>query len=214
DTFFQNYGAGSDERSSASALGRSYLRECIAELLRAHPRISGVGCSGETLRSIPGSPPGEIARAVFLDGIRASGRKAYLFIHLSAAGSLKAMAAPQDIEIVREVEAPAALLGAQPDVAASTRSSCVSIPRLELFPSPPTAARTGDLMRRTAASFPAGFVLDGFDARSVARKGSHLLARESFLTEIFGLCSWDPGLDDVAWRALWPGRGAPDGPAT
>lgn len=67
-------------------------------------------------------------------------------------------------------------------------------------------------MRRTAASFPAGFVLDGFDARSVARKGSHLLARESFLTEIFGLCSWDPGLDDVAWRALWPDLGAQTAP--
>ena len=204
DAFFQNYGARPEERSSASALGRSYLRECIVELLRAHPRIAGVGISGETLRAAPGSPPEEIARAVFLDGIRASGRKAYLFVHLSAAESLKGLAAPQDIEVLREVEAPATLLGPRPGDAVPARSTCVSIPRHEILPSPPTAARTAVLMRRAASSFPAAFVLDGFDSRSAATRGSHRLARESFLTGVIGLSAWDPGLDDGAWSALWP----------
>jgi hypothetical protein len=59
-------------------------------------------------------------------------------------------------------------------------------------------------MRWAAASFPGGFVLDGLDAKSIARRGSHLLARESFLTGVLGRCAFEPGLEEGAWTALWP----------
>jgi hypothetical protein len=207
ESFFQSYASGREDRSPLSTLARSYMRECIAELLKAYPQVTGIGVTQEALSWAPPGKAEEVIRSVFLDGIRASGRKAFLFITASAALRIGKLAVPPDIEVLQETDlSPSLLLAPDPPRAQAGGVGPAPCGRLQLrllTPTAPLLDASTVWVERGAAAAPKAILLDLFGPQVLASANDALLRRESFIAACIGLSAFDPGLRESSWRTLW-----------
>jgi hypothetical protein len=210
DAFLRHYAATAEDRQPLSPLSQSFLRECLAETLKAYPQVAGIGVTAEALRNVPAADREGFARSVFIEGIRTSGKKAYLFLAADAAAQLPNLTALPGIEVIREVElAPAALLageGAERGRAAADGSRvqvCARVSTAESCPAPPPPERCAELVARLAGAGTRGLIADLFDAEPAAAAGGHLAAREGYLASALGLAAFTPEPGEDRWQALW-----------
>jgi hypothetical protein len=206
DSFFRAYAAGREDRAPGSSLSKAYMRECVAEVLRAYPEITGIAVTADAIAWAPPGKAEEIVRAVFLEGIRASGRKAFLLISAAAAPLVGKLAVPSDIEVIEETDLPPSLLLSaeppRPQAAGSGPAPCGRLPLPLLLASPPLLDASALWVGRAAAAAPKAILLDLFDARVLSGKDV-LLRRESFTAACLGLSAFEPGLREASWRLLW-----------
>jgi hypothetical protein len=217
ESFFRSYAAGREDRAPLSALARSYARECIAELLKAYPQVAGIGVAEEALRAVPPAKAEEIVRSVFLDGIRASGRKAFLFISAPAAARIGKLAVPPDIEVLQETDLPPSLfLSAdppRPPAGGPGAAPCGRLPLPLLAPAAPLVDAARAWVERAAATAPRAILVDLFDAGILGGGKEALIRRDAFTAACLGISAFDPGLTEASWKALWdeafgPGSGS------
>lgn len=207
--FSRSYAGGKEEHSS-SPLSRSYLKECISEFLQAYPQVRGVEVTAESLAGVPPGDVDEFARAVFVEGLRASGADATLYISADAAPLLKRINMP-GIEVIREVE-----LGPSPGAPPADKSSELASGRIErraLSPSWSSPAWCIAFLEKARKTTPGAFSVDLFDSSASAGGSPPLFKGESLAALSFGLSAFEPPFEDASWTAWWKdmagGSGAP-----
>ncbi|MGQ9592350.1 MAG: hypothetical protein ACUVYA_18890, partial [Planctomycetota bacterium] len=204
--FVQRYATSWRDADLSSALGRSYLAECVASLHKTYPELAGVGLSVESLEEIDPGERAEFARATFGNGIRAGGRHSILFLEEGAAALLEGVSFPAEVAVVAEVRSGSTLAAAL----ASRRSDAASGPSWKLCAALPTRVATPVLPGLENAL---GAILE--IERSLARDGilielaspallrPYFEARQRLFATFYGLSAFDPPIDASTGAFFW-----------
>jgi hypothetical protein len=203
--FLRSYGTPGADEASRESLSQSFLRECITELLRSYPQLLGVGVSNDSLVGRPAAKVDDFVRNVHVEGIRASGRSATLFV-ASDVSSLLAKLGSSGVEVLREVNLTPSLAAVDArgaPVGNATAKLCGRLPLQSLFPSWPTPERCAAILDAARTVTPNGFTIDLFSSSASVAQGSYLLEREGLLAACFGLSASQPPLEPASWAAMW-----------
>ncbi len=203
--FLRNYEIPGADAASHESLVRAFHAECIAELLRSYPQLRGVGIARETLSGRVPRDAGDLVRSVFVEGIRASGRGATLFISSEAGGLIEKLNSA-GIDVLREVELPLPPDGTSPRPVSSGAGRgglCARIPLGRLCPSLPSLAASAAFLQAANPMTPSGFTINLFASPVSAGASAYALEREALIASGFGLSAFQPPLEAASWKAMW-----------
>lgn len=204
--FVQRYATSRGEADLNSALGRSYVAECVASLLKTYPELAGVGVGGEALEDVHPEERADFARATFGNGIRSAGRRAILFLEESAAAALEGVSFPAEVSVVAEVRHGSALAAALSSrrsgaANASTWKLCAALPVRVASPVLPGLENAlGAILEIERSLAPEGILIE---LSSPAGLRPHFDARNRLFGTFYGLSAFDPPIDASTGAFFW-----------
>ncbi|MBI4607214.1 MAG: hypothetical protein HY721_35060, partial [Planctomycetes bacterium] len=206
--FQKHYGVSAADAATMASLEHAYLRECIAELLRAFPRLRGVGPARGALEGLRRPEAEELLGAGFAEGLKTSGGKATLYIEAEADAVLSGASFPAGVEVLREVSLPLVVsqTGGEERGARAAPGLVARFPREVLAPAWPEPSWCQQVSRSCRAAAFGGIAVNVFPRLSSgAAAGAPRpdFERESLFAACLGLSSFEPGLEEGGWALLW-----------
>jgi hypothetical protein len=205
ESFSRTYAEMSQDGSRSSSLGQAFLRECIAQFLRAYPQVSGVAVRKRALSAISEDTRENFVHSVFVQGIRAGGRIAILYLEAEVGSALAKIRPQPGIKLLTQVDLSPAL-AATPDLSPRSAGSsyvCGLVPVSRASPSWPSPAWSNAYLELARRVTPMGITvpMPGFNNEHVGSE--YLLEREALRVSCFGLGAFQPAIENLSWVSMW-----------